>query len=248
MSSTLGKTLLLPLAASLALAAGCGGGDDGGGPQEDAGTPPPVENLNPCLGGDAGSNAADVFADRIVSFTPGAGAGFGQDQCPNVVLGSPEGMGTANGSLHVLSLGNGGSIVLEFLGGVIANGPGVDFIVFENAFSRASGGTYAEPARVAVSRDGVTWSERSCAATDEAGGYPGCAGVKPVFASSTNGVSATDPDVAGGDAFDLDDFPDKPTDVRFVRITDSGVNSYVAPSGGFDLDAVSAVNWRVFIP
>ncbi|MBF5046274.1 cell surface protein [Aggregicoccus sp. 17bor-14] len=234
--------MLLPLTLALALAAGCGGSDGGGEPQDDAGTPPPEENLNPCLGPASVTHAADPFADRIVSFTPGAGAGFGQDLCPSVVLGSPEGTGTANGSLHVLSLGNGGSIVLEFTDTVAVNGPGVDFIVFENAFARAGGGTFAEPGRVAVSEDGVTWSERSCAVSDEAGGYPGCAGVKPVFASSTNGVSATDPDAAGGDAFDLDDFPSPPARVRFVRITDSGVNSYLAPSGGFDLDAVAVVN------
>jgi hypothetical protein len=230
----------LLLAAGLALAAGCG--DDAPvDPGVDAGEEP--VDLNPCLGPtDAGTRAADPFADRIVSYAPGAGGGFGQDLCPGVVLGSPEGMGTGNGSLHVLSLGNRGSIVLELTDTVAVDGDGVDFIVFENAFARSATATFAEPGLVEVSEDGVTWSERACASTDEAGGYPGCAGVKPVFASSTNGISATDPDVAGGDGFDLKDFVNPPPRVRFVRITDSGVNSYVAPSGGFDLDAIAVVN------
>jgi hypothetical protein len=237
-SRALRHTLLL--AAGLALAAGCGG--DGGAPQEDAGVPPPVD-LTPCLGpADAGTKPADPFADRIVSFTPGSGAGFGQDLCPAVVLGSPEGLGTGNGSLHVLSLGNRGSIVLELTDTVAVNGDGVDFIVFENAFARSATATFAEPGVVEVSEDGVNWSKRACASTDEAGSYPGCAGVKPVCASSTNGISATDPDVAGGDGFDLEDFENPPARVRFVRITDAGNNSYVAPSGGFDLDAIAVVN------
>jgi len=124
------------------------------------------------------------------------------------------------------------------------DGPGVDLLVFENAFARSgTGATFAEPGRVAVSEDGVAWSELPCAAADEAHGYPGCAGVKPVFASSTNGISATDPEAAGGDGFDLADFPEpRPTRVRFVRITDSGLNPNLAPSGGFDLDALAVVN------
>jgi hypothetical protein len=229
----------LLLAAGLALAAGCG---DEAPVEPDAGEEP--VDLNPCLGpSDAGTRAADPFADRIVSYAPGAGGGFGQDLCPGVVLGSPEGMGTGNGSLHVLSLGNRGSIVLELTDTVIVDRPGVDFLVFENAFARSETATFAEPGIVAVSEDNVTWSELPCAADDAANGYPGCAGVRPVFASSTNGVSATDPATAGGDGFDLADFPaPRPSRVRFVRITDSGVNSYVGPSGGFDLDAIAVVN------
>ena len=232
----------LALAAGLLLAVGCGAEDPATGP--DAGEQPIVD-LNPCVGApDAGARPADAFADRIVSFTPGAGSGFGQDLCPGIVLGSPEGMGEGNGSLHTLSLGERGSIVLELTDTVAVDGPGVDLLVFENAFARGdTGATFAEPGSVAVSGDGVTWSELPCAASDAANGYPGCAGVRPVFASSTNGISATDPAVAGGDGFDLADFPEpRPARVRFVRITDSGVSPNLAPSGGFDLDALAVVN------
>jgi len=48
------------------------------------------------------------------------------------VLGPPRGKPGA-GSLHVLSLGVGGEIVLGF-GGSIVDGDGPDFVVFENAF------------------------------------------------------------------------------------------------------------------
>lgn len=42
---------------------------------------------------------------------------------PDVVLGSPEGKGDRAGSLHVVSLGRGGEIVLAFDGIVDGDGP-----------------------------------------------------------------------------------------------------------------------------
>lgn len=234
----------LLLAAGVLLAAGgCGEGVAPEEPTPDAGTGGQETPLNPCLAApDAGARGPDPFADRVVAFTPGPGAGFGQDRCPDVVLGSPEGNGSGMGSLHVLSLGERGSITLELTDTVVVDGPGADFIVFENPFQRTGAELFAETGVVAVSADGQAWSELPCASADAAGGYPGCAGVKPVLASSTNGVSATDPAVAGGDAFDLATFPGAPAKVRFVRITDSGANGAASPSGGFDLDALAVVN------
>lgn len=227
-------------ASALLVAGGCGEGGPEATP--DAGTGPETP-LNPCLAApDAGARGPDAFADRVVAFAPGAGAGYGQDRCPDVVLSSPEGNGSGMGSLHVLSLGERGSITLELTDTVVVDGPGVDLLVFENPFQRSGAEMFVETAAVAVSADGQTWSELSCAASDASGGYPGCAGVRPVFASSTNGVSATDPAVAGGDGFDLAAFPGAPTKARFVRITDSGANTYGAPSGGFDMDAIAVVN------
>jgi hypothetical protein len=46
--------------------------------------------------------------------------------------------------------------------------------------------------------------------------------------------------VAGGDGFDLATIG--VSRARFVRIRDSGANSYSGTSGGFDLDALSVVN------
>jgi hypothetical protein len=177
-----------------------------------------------------------AWPDAVVSFTPGPGAGFGEDHLPQVVLGPPHGTGDSTGSLDVLSLGNGGSIVLEFTDWVIVDGPGVDFVVFENPFVG-----FIETGIVAVSDDGTAWREFPCAAVLD-GGTAGCAGVTPVYADpATNTISPTDPTVAGGDGFDLANVG--LARARFVRIRDSGANRfYGPPGGGFDLDAVAVVN------
>jgi hypothetical protein len=191
-----------------------------------------------------------AFAQRVVSFTPGDFAGFGQDRLPGVVLGPPRGGGAIMGSLDVLSLGKRGEIVLEFGELGVRDGPGVDLLVFENPF-----GSFAETGRVAVSEDGERWFEFACDATNAAEGYPGCAGVQPVYSTPDNGVSATDPTVAGGDGFDLATLglAAKGVDparflARFVRIRDSGANYYGSLSGGFDLDAVAIVHGAVRCP
>ncbi|MGV3620498.1 MAG: cell surface protein [Archangium sp.] len=170
------------------------------------------------------------WADRVVTFMPGVGAGFGQDKLPEVVLGPPRGAGANSGGLDVVSLGREGFITLEFTDFVVVDGPGVDLLVFENPFSG-----FSETGVVAVSDDGVDWRAFPC----DAG--VGCAGVNPVFSNPDNGISGTDPNVAGGDAFDLADVGLQRA--RFVRVTDSGANRfYGMPGGGFDLDALAVVN------
>jgi hypothetical protein len=52
----------------------------------------------------------------------------------NAIIGCPSAFDTGSTAQHVLSLGNGGSIVLTF-GGAIENGSGPDFAVFENGFT-----------------------------------------------------------------------------------------------------------------
>ena len=196
------------------------------------------------VGGDHGGDAAkgaDPFADRVVSFHPGKGSGYGQNKMPGVVLGPPDGNGAQGGSLDVVSLGQDGTIVLALDDIGLIDGPGPDLLVFENAFS-----SWVETGIVAVSEDGETWLEWPCAASDAAGGFAGCAGVHPVFASLDNGIDPTDPAVAGGDAFDLHDLGI--THARFVRIRDSGANHYDAPSGGFDLDAIAVVHGAPITP
>ena len=231
------------LAVLLSLAA-CG--DEDGPATPDAGTDTPVADAGPADSGtdagtgDAGTRPADPYADAVVSFEPGDGAGFGQDRFPSVVLGPPVGVGPDNGSLDVLSLGRQGRITLRFTDVGLIDGPGVDLLVFENAFSVPGAGTWAETGAVEVSEDGASWRAFSCAATEVDAGYPGCAGVRPVQANPANGVSATDPAVAGGDGFDLATVG--LSRARYVRITDTGANGYAGTSGGFDLDAVAVVN------
>ena len=178
---------------------------------------------------------SEAFADAVVSFTPGEGAGYGQDALPGVVLGAPLPPGNGGGSLDVLSLGREGEIVLRFDGPALIDGEGVDLLVFENPFV----GWY-ETGVVAASDDGVTWAEWPCDAEDAEGGFPGCAGVAVVYANAENGLDPTDPEVAGGDAFDLADIG--LAQARFVRVRDSGMNPYEGVAGGFDLDAVAIVN------
>ena len=93
---------------------------------------------------------------------------------------------------------------------------------------------------VGVSTDGETWHEWPCDTDDAQGGFPGCAGVAQVWTTSDNGVDPTDPNTAGGDAFDLATLG--LSRARFVRIRDSGTNTYEGVSGGFDLDALAIVN------
>ena len=53
-------------------------------------------------------------------------------------------------------------------------------------------------------------------------------------------MDPTDPDTAGGDAFDLAALGLEKA--AFIKIVDSGVNTYDSDSGGFDLDAIAVVN------
>lgn len=189
--------------------------------------------------GDSGDSAVAYdpwpFVDVVVSYSPGDGAGYGQDRFPEVVCGPPEAPGDGGGSLDVLSFGDQGEIVVSFRALDIVDGDGSDLLVFENPLSG-----WAETGVVAVSDDGVTWTEWPCDAADAADGYPGCAGVALVYTNSTNGVDATEPDRAGGDRFDLADIG--VSRARFVRVRDSGANNYEGVSGGFDLDAMAVLN------
>lgn len=173
----------------------------------------------------------DAFVDDVSLFEPGENAGFGADELPVVVAGPPRGAGDAAGSLDVVSLGRAGRIVVVFDDVIAEDGPGVDLIVFENPFSN-----WVETGVVSASEDGVEWFEWPC---DVDSGV-GCAGVTPVYSHPDNGIAAEDPEVAGGDGFDLADVG-LPS-ARYVRVVDSGTNAYDGVTGGFDLDAVAVVN------
>jgi hypothetical protein len=183
--------------------------------------------------------APSSFISCVLSFEPGPGAGYGQENFPTVIYGPPLGAGTGNGSKDVLSLGGGGEISFGFGGNAIVDGPGADFIVFDNPFDEGGDPTkpYAEPGVVSVSDDAVTWVDFPC----DQSGYPftGCAGWHPVLSNPDNGISPLDPATAGGDAFDLADVG--VTHARYVRVRDVG---FVGAGGteGFDLDAASIVH------
>ncbi|MCS6799586.1 MAG: cell surface protein [Myxococcota bacterium] len=228
------------------LAVGCASHDAPRGPRPDTAADAFVADVTgtDAQGTDAlpsdAATAGSPFAVAVVRFEPGRNAGFGQDRLPDVVLGPPRGGGEAMGSLHVVSLGVGGLIELE-LGRDAVDGPGPDLLVFENPFFRAgSTESFAEPGAVALSADGMHWTELPCDPTPPA--YTGCAGARPVFANAeTNGLDPRDPDEAGGDAFDLASVGLERA--RFVRIRDVGPDrSFGGNAGGFDLDAVAVVH------
>ena len=189
----------------------------------------------------------DRFVTKVVSFTPGDCAGFGAAKMPGVVLGPPIGAGPVAGSLDVVSLGYKGEIVLSFEPNTIVDGPGVDFIVFENAFW--AGGNQNMPAAelgdVSVSDDGTTWKTFPC---DVSSGppYGSCAGWRPVYSAPGNGISPVDPKTAGGDQYDLAELG--VTSARYVRIRDLGTipcsadPAMKSTNDGFDLDAIAIVN------
>lgn len=185
-------------------------------------------------------------AVAVSGYTPGAGAGFGQERMPEVVLGLPQGKGNLAGGLDVLSLGVGGEVVLEFPTHII-DGPGADLLVFENPFWPGGDATkvFAELAEVAVSADGETWLTFPCApeAPESPGRWPGCAGWTPTRAFTQAQLDAGEVplthEALGGDAFDLADLGVER--VRFVRVRDRSTEG-VAPSAGFDLDAVVALH------
>jgi hypothetical protein len=182
---------------------------------------------------------APRFVTGVIDHAFGPGQSTGQDEFPTPVLGPPRGAGCCQGSFDVVSLGNGGFIVVEFGSNAIVDGPGPDFIVFENAFW--SGGDeenpFAELGTVSVSDDGIEWFEFPCTAVEAP--FGSCAGHQPVFANvEENDIDPLDPSVAGGDPFDLADIG--VTRARYVRIDDrADLDGF---NGSFDLDAVGIVN------
>lgn len=201
-----------------------------------------------CAGSFAAASPAaarpDPWLDRVHSFHPGTSAGFGAEALPFIVLGPPEGAGALQGSLDVVSLGNGGVIEVRFGDNAVVDGPGDDLVIYENAFHSGdeNGPMFTEYAFVEVSRDGRNWLAFPYdGATGE-----GLAGREPVNANSGNEIDPLSPE-AGGDRFDIAvlglDY------VSAVRLTDAGSliddlgnHSYPGTKGGFDLDAAAALH------
>lgn len=183
------------------------------------------------------------FVQEVVSFSPGVGAGFGGAVMPDVILGPPKGSGENRGGLDVLSLGAGGELVLGFGERHLEDGPGPDFVVFENAFRvlGAENEVFADLAEVSVSEDGESWSTFPCdPAPNSASQWPGCAGWRPVLVwEDWERWRVED---VGGDAFDLADLG--VSRARFVRLRDLSDPAQVeegTTSAGFDLDAIGLI-------
>jgi hypothetical protein len=195
-------------------------------------------------GGDGSAGSAETpYAQSVEAFEPGQAAGFGADALPGVVLGPPAGKGNTAGSLDVLSLGAAGEIVLAFGAQHIEDGPGADFIVFENAFWPGGDASkvFAELGEVSVSNDAATWDTFPCDTTGDGGGnFPGCAGVTPTLEYDPLLVVPLDAEQTGGDSFDLADLG--LTSARYVRIRDLETLEPAGNTSGFDLDAVGLIH------
>lgn len=201
-----------------------GGADIDGGAVTDGGDGAPYE------GGTCEGRPGARFVTGVVDHRFGSGQDHNQmGRFPEALYGPPR----AGDNSSVVSLGNGGFVVVEFGGNTILDGPGVDFTVFENPF-----GSFRELATVAVSEDGVTWHEFPCTAGRGATDFGHCAGVTPVRSRPGNGVDPLDPNVSGGDSYDLKDIG--VARARYVRITDRP--DLDGADGVFDLDAVAIVN------
>jgi hypothetical protein len=236
--------------------------DEAGAQSDDAGSP--AEDGQASIGeagyplGDGAFLRASRFVTGVVSFTPTDCAGYGQSSMPGIVEGPPVGGGTDHGSTDVVSLGSGGSIVVSFAPNAIVDGPGSDFIVFENPFwiGGSSSDPYAEPGEVSVSDDGVTWTTFSCTPTLDpqasngtgvAGPFGNCGGWQIVYSAPGNGISPVDPTNAGGLALDLAAVG--VTRATYVRIVDKThedcpeAGAGARPTtNGFDLDAIAIIN------
>ncbi len=218
--------------------------------------------------------AVDCFPDRVVTLTIGTVSSppaFNSWQ-PGMVLGPPGDSTPISGSLSVISLGHGGGIVLEFRYTEIVDGPGPDFIVFENAFFCGAAplsaaedySVFAEPGIVAVSEDGVDFftfpfdadalAQISALCTDRSliESLDGLMGVTPSFTGDyriPDDAMVFDPSAPGGvsghggNAFDLADLGLQRA--RFIRITDPDiVLGLPGSSEGLELDAVVALHAR----
>ena len=213
------------------------------------------------------------FATSVVELN------FGEDphqsyMDPDKVIGGPRGLGENEGSLDVLSLGKNGDITFGFDIKII-NGDGPDFIVFENPIyiMNQPGKVFGELLYVEVSTDGINFTRfPSISTTTQPGSiYPddveNLAGVNPVYSNvDTNNIDPFDPDVSGGDPFDLDDLIDHPlvlsgdvdlNDINYIRLIDivgdgssydsigNPIYDSISMDNGADIDAVSIINYEV---
>lgn len=184
------------------------------------------------------------YAASVESFSPGEGAGYGEDELPGVALGPPGPAGTTQPSLDVVSLGVEGEIVVGFGDRRIVDGEGADFVVFENAFypGGAEEQVYQELGEVSVSADGENWSTFDCDVEAESSGrWPGCAGWRPTREYDPEEVDPLEPEKTGGDPFDLAEVGVE--EARFVRVRGLSMRG-AAPKTGFDFDAVGVVHAR----
>ena len=183
-----------------------------------------------------------AWADRVISYQVGT-------DCLPQWQDTTKSLGPATSDpAHITCLGAGGTITLGFPG-FIRNGPGADFVIFENALAD----TFLECAFVEVSRDGVNYVR-----------FPN----HSLTPSAVNSFGSIDPtNIIGlgckyrqpyGEPYDLADVG--LSDAAYVRLVDvvgdgsaqdSDGNSIYDPhpnvqTAGFDLDAIGVINRSIW--
>jgi hypothetical protein len=188
-----------------------------------------------------------ITIDTVYLFNPGTGQNAGQssEYFPKNIFGEPSTNATMdypeNAQSRVLSLGLDGSIVIGFKNYKIVDGDGDDFIIFENAFRNpVNSKIFVEPAKVAVSNDGINFIEFPFDSLS----LIGCAGITPTYWNPQKILDA------GGDKFDLSKLG--LSSITHIKITDISNMILQNPNhpfydqiiSGFDLDAVIGINYE----
>ncbi|HCP45439.1 MAG TPA: hypothetical protein DIU15_05325 [Deltaproteobacteria bacterium] len=186
---------------------------------------------NRITGDGCSSNCLEEYpaaaASELVEAPGDTGVGFFKaTNATNGVFGG----GLAAGSQDTFSLGYiegvNNYVVIGWGDFWAVNGPGVDFVVFENAFEVSPGVRFMDHAVIYLSLDGETWVPfpHDYTAPDETvysmdpDHWQGFAGVEPVLLNELNNpVDPFDSLHAGGDAFDLDLLPDDGGPAQQVR-------------------------------
>lgn len=188
--------------------------------------------------------APDPWADSVLFVVHGEENWFGSDFFPQNILGPPDTSARPNSPSsspqEIFSLGPYGAILLAFTDNVVLDGPGPDLTVFENAFfvGGDSSHLFGEPAFVYGSKDGVYFMQFPFDTSDQNPlNWTGIAGVHPTDGSK----DPTDPEVSGGDPFDLADIG--LDTLRYLLIADAFFLNWNPMASGFDLDAVVATHW-----
>lgn len=173
-------------------------------------------------------------------------------------------------SLHARS-GAGGAVILEFTNNIVELGSGPDFTVFENVLFIGGNATqrFMEPALVWVALFEGEWYRFPVDVVPPATGQP-LNLMNPFYYNKgfagRNGTTGSDPtnsSASGGDSFDINELAIPGlTWIRFIKLQSTGDNAVAddlgadlvrhtslfsalsgAGSSGFDLDAISAVNY-----
>ena len=215
-----------------------------------------VVDSYPAAAGEPGSDAIAADSDQIVGWATEIVTYDRGDEVWDEWADPSRALGPAEGnSSDIVSLGEGGSLTLSF-DTPIDDGPGPDFVVFENSFSD----TFLEFAFVEVSSDGETFSRFDSASlhdepVDRFGGTdPGGVGGLPGRYRQGWGTPldlATLRQTPGVRTGRLD--LRRITHVRLVDVVGDGssLDSFGRPiydpaptyeSAGFDVDAVGVLN------